>query len=333
MTETMVPEGPTPGSSRRRLADGARAVWRAAIADKVASGRLRNLDWPHGLDAVTAAALLMCGVAALLALLSGPLRAGSELLVPNSLTSSTPVGVVWLVTFLLVFALAVFALAALHGPWWLKILGFGVSAVMLGLWGVTGTSQAGPLAPVLAGSLVLILLVFWILRGRRPFAWWEFPVLLGLFGLGLGVAVATMSRNAETLGFQFTPLMLDQTASVLTFLVLPAALVAGVRRRRDHGRSYGRRGSAGAAPVPATVAVRPAGVARDPAVDPDRRAARRARPGAGGLAGPRARPGHRGCVRAPHLGAGQDRPLDQGSGGRRSCPITSPGSASRSGWP
>ena len=135
-------------------------MWRAAIADQVASGRLRNLKWPYGLDAVAAAALFMCGVAALLALLSGPLRAGSELLVPNSLTSSTPVGVVWLVTFLLVFALAVFALAALHGPWWLKILGFGVSAVMLGLWGVTGTSQSGPLAPVLAGSLVLILLGF-----------------------------------------------------------------------------------------------------------------------------------------------------------------------------
>ena len=53
-------------------------------------------------------------------------------------------------------------------------------------------------------------------------------MLLGLFGLGLGVAVAAMRRNAEMLGFQFTPLVLDQTASVLTFLVLPAALAAGV---------------------------------------------------------------------------------------------------------
>ncbi len=221
---TLAPKSP----GARSFAVAGRAVWRAAVADKVASGRLRNVGWPYGLTAVAGLVLVMCGVAALLALSSGPLRASSDLVVPNSLTSSTPVGVVWLITFLLVVAVAVFALAALHGPWWLKILGFAVSACMLGLWGVSGASGSGLVAPLLAGGLLLVLLVFWIVRGRRAFAWWEFPVLLGLFGLGVGVSVAVLSRNAESLGFQFTPLLLDQTASVLTFLVLPAALVAGV---------------------------------------------------------------------------------------------------------
>ena len=215
----MRPEPPRPSRSSRIAAAG-RDVWRAAVGEKVAAGRLRDLNWPYGLNAVVALVLVMCGVAAGLALLSGPLRASSELLIPNQLSSSTPVGVVWLVTFLVVVGLTVFAQAALHGPWWLKVLGVAVGASLLMIWGVTGGVGATLLAPALAAALSVGLLVFWIVRGRRPFAWWEFPVLLGLFGVGIGVPVAVLSRSGENLGFQFTPLLLQQAASFLAYLVL-----------------------------------------------------------------------------------------------------------------
>ncbi len=222
------------GREPRRRAEvvaAGRAVWRTAVADKIARGRLRDIDWPYGLNAVVGLALVMCGVAAVLALLSGPLRAGSDLLVPNSLVSSTPVGLTWLVTFLVVVALSVFSLAALHGPWWLKVLGFVVGAGLLAVWAVSGGTGTGRLAPIVppivGGLLIVILLVFWIVRGRRSFAWWEFPVLLGVFGTGIAVTLGTLSLNARNLGFEITPLLLEQTASLLAFLVLPAALVAG----------------------------------------------------------------------------------------------------------
>ena len=185
------------------------------------------MDWPHGLDAVVALTLVLCVVSALIALVSGPLRRSSVLLVQAQAGISTPVGMVWLIAFLVVVALALFTLAAMHGPWWLKILGFFVGSAMLGIWGVTGTAGSGVVPTALTGVAILGLIAFWVFRGRRAFAWWEFPILLGLYAVPMGAAVAALSSNAENFGFEFAPLLVEQTASVLGFLVLPAALTAG----------------------------------------------------------------------------------------------------------
>jgi hypothetical protein len=211
---------------RAGLASGLRAVWRAAVADKVSSGRLRNVDWPYGLGAVVALAMFLGVAAAVLALVSGPLRGQSDLVVPGTLHNSTPSGLVWLLTFLVVAAVAIFSVAALHGPWWLKLLGFGTGAVFVAMWGVTGGIGLRG-GPILAGGLILLLLALWIWRGRRPFAWWEFPVVLAIYGVGIGVTVGSLSVNARDFGFEFTPVLLSQMAGTLAFLVLPAALVAG----------------------------------------------------------------------------------------------------------
>ena len=230
MTEApKVQDRPPPARPRRfsRLANNVRTIAQAAVGDKVSAGRLRNVGWPYGLEAVVALVLLLSCVAALLALLSGPLRRGSVLIIATQGGSSTPVGLVWLIAFLVVVALALFTLAAMHGPWWLKILGFFVGAMLLAVWGVTGAAGTSLLPTALAGAAILGLIAFWIARGRRSMAWWEFPLLLGLYALPVGAVMAVMSANAENFGFEFALLLVEQTASLLGFLVLPAALVAG----------------------------------------------------------------------------------------------------------
>ena len=73
---------------------------------------------------------------------------------------------------------------------------------------------------------MVALVVFAIVRWRRRFAWWEFGDRLGpgrgRDGGGLGSA-----REAQRFGFQVTVQLLQQTAALLGFLALPAAMVAG----------------------------------------------------------------------------------------------------------
>ena len=143
----MRPEPPRPSRSSRIAAAG-RDVWRAAVGEKVAAGRLRDLNWPYGLNAVGGSRPgdVRRGRRARVAV-----RAAARIVraadTRTRLSSSTPVGLVWLVTFLVVVGLTVFAQAALHGPWWLKVLGVAVGASLLMIWGVTGGVGGHPAGP------------------------------------------------------------------------------------------------------------------------------------------------------------------------------------------
>ena len=69
--------------------------------------------------------------------------------------------------------------------------------------------------------------MLWVTRRRRGLSWWEFPLVLGLLGLVLGLCLHAFAGSDRLLGYRFTPFFLDQTLSLLTFLVLPAAFAAG----------------------------------------------------------------------------------------------------------
>src|SRR4051812_1613986 len=107
------------GGRADRLSRAVRSVLDQAVLAKIRAGRLRDVSWPYGLRAVVAVGSTLFVFTGLLALLSGPIRGWSSLTVPNSLTSSVPDDVVWLLVFLLAFCLALFTTAASHGPWWL----------------------------------------------------------------------------------------------------------------------------------------------------------------------------------------------------------------------
>lgn len=212
-----------------RLAQFGRAFLRDVIVTPVRSGRLRDGGgWPYGLSAVVAVAVALYVGAVVLVLTSSHWRSEGVLGVPSTLSASIPRALVWVLILLLVFSLALFESAALRGPWWLKTLGAIMTALVMGVWGLRGSTIAGaPWAPFPVGMLIIGVVVFVVVRARKPYAWWEFPVLFTAIGASVGIGLGVLGAGATSLGFDFAPVLLQQTMTLLVFLVLPAALSAG----------------------------------------------------------------------------------------------------------
>ncbi len=212
----------------RRPGAAVRSVLDQAVLAKVRDGRLRDDSWPYGLRAVVVVGVALCAVATLLALFAAPIRGWSDLSVPNSLTSSVPDALIWLLVFLLAFCLALLTTAAIHGPWWLSVLGLLSVGLLLGAWSIaTSTTRGVVLAAGLPLLVMAAMIVLLVTRRRRGLAWWEFPLVLGLIGLVLTLCLHAFAASDRLLGFRFAPIFVDQTLSLLTFLVLPAAFAAG----------------------------------------------------------------------------------------------------------
>lgn len=202
---------------------------RDVVIEPVRSGRLRDGGgWPYGLAAVVTLALVLCLGAVVLVLTSSLWRAGGVLALSTTAGASVPRSLVWVLLFLLVFALALFESAALRGPWWLKTLGALVTILVMGLWGLRGSVLGGiSLAPFGVGLLILGVLVLVVVRARRPYAWWEFPVLFAAIGGSAALGLGVLRDGAISLGFDFSPALLQLTMTLLAYLVLPAGLAAG----------------------------------------------------------------------------------------------------------
>lgn len=212
----------------RRARAFAASLWRGTVVQRVHDGRLRDLDWPYGLKAVVITGSAVYGLGVLLVIFSATARAASPLVVPATLTASIPSGLVWLLIFMIIFALALFESAALHGPWWLKTLGLLITGLVMGFWGVIGGTAGGlSILRLFVVALVVAAVVFGVVRGRRAYAWWEFPTILGLIGTAVTVGLVGLGGNARRLGFEFAPVLLQQTVTVLGFVAIPAALAAG----------------------------------------------------------------------------------------------------------
>ena len=207
-----------------RLAGFGRALLRQTVTDPVAQGRLRDDGWPYGLRAVVIASYAVFGLAGLLVVVSGAIRANSPLIITGTSVIGLPAVAVWPMVVLLSFGLALLAVATRLGPWWLTLLGLLLTLLAMGSWSLRTTDSYGWLAVavvVLVGQLVLVLV-----RWRRRFAWWELAVSWGLVGASMTVGVV-QSRTGQRFGFDLNPLLLQQTTATLGNLALPAALVAG----------------------------------------------------------------------------------------------------------
>jgi hypothetical protein len=158
--------------------------------------------------------------------LSGPIRRQSNLIVSTT-GLGLPDQMIWPLVVLLSFGVACCVSAALHGPWWLKLLGLLFAQMVIGTWSLRRGSLAGWAGwPWIAGALMTGVIILVILRWRRRFAWWEFAAFWALIGLGMAVGVAE-ARYAKAFGTDFNALNLQQTAAFLGYLVLPAAALAG----------------------------------------------------------------------------------------------------------
>jgi hypothetical protein len=201
------------------------------LRDPVRQGRLRNVDrrWPVGLGAIVATAYLAYGVGMAIVIFSSPIRETAELSISSSSSASMPRSYVWLLLVLVVLALALFQTSAMHASWWLRVVGLIASVVVTATWSLRGTSLAGGLVETVVSALLMIaLVVFTLVRGRRPFAWWEFPVVLLLLGTPVVLGVELMNRTSRPLGFDFVPVYLGSTMTMLAPAALPAAVAAGL---------------------------------------------------------------------------------------------------------
>jgi hypothetical protein len=205
-------------------------IVRRVAVDPVRSGRLRDVGWPPGLRAVVAGALAVYLAGVVVVLFARPLRATSgTLTVVDAYTVGLPRGLVAVLVLLVVVALALFVTAALHGPWWLRVLALLTAEALLGVWGLRPVGRLFSPVPVGLSAVAMVgLLVVVLVRARRPYAWGEFCAVLGLLGLGIGAALVGLSNGALTLGFDLAPSYLLQTVQLLTVIATPAALAAGV---------------------------------------------------------------------------------------------------------
>ena len=202
-------------------------VLRQTLADPVAAGRLRNLEWPYGLSALVVAAYGMFVLAGLTVVGSGLIRREGTLIISGAQPVGLPSMAVGPMVVLLSFGTAACVTAALHGPWWLKVLGLLFGLMITGIWTLRNPGLSGGSGWLVAGVTVLVIMVvFVILRWRRRFAWWEFAVLWVLVGAAMVIGVGG-ARESKRFGFEPTAQLLQVTVSMLGYLALPAAILAG----------------------------------------------------------------------------------------------------------
>jgi hypothetical protein len=218
----LAPSGPS------RLIRFVAALYRQTLVDPIEHGRLREVVWPYGLRAIVLVGYLIFTIAGLTVIYSGLIREHSTLIVfAFGSGLGLPERAVWPLGLFLSFGVAALLAAALHGPWWLKLLGLLFTLMVMGTWSLRSPSLAGWAGwPILAASLMLAIVVFVIVRWRRSFAWWEFAAMWALIGLTMIIGLAE-TREAKVFGADFNPLNLQRTASFLGYLALPAATLAG----------------------------------------------------------------------------------------------------------
>lgn len=218
--------GPTPVPTTQfpRLRQFGRSVLRQTVLLPIEEGRLRDRGWPDGLRALVTLGYAAFAAAALLVVVSGAVRTHAGLVLAGT-ALGLPQPAVWALVTLFSFCLSLLLVAALRSPWWLRLLALLVVLCVVAGWAVRTPGTAGsPLWPVLLVLLGLIVLVG--VRSRRAFAWWEPAVVWALVGSGLVLGVVE-NRYSLAFGVDQVPLVLRYTASVLGYLVLPTAVVAG----------------------------------------------------------------------------------------------------------
>jgi hypothetical protein len=197
------------------------------IVDPVRNGRVRDVDWPLGLRPVVAVALVGYVVAALLVLLSGPLREWVPLSAQSgTITLTLPRALVWIVLALTALSTTLAASGALHArPWFRWLTTWFVVIVML--FTSVPDLQDVPVSRILTTVACVALIVFVGLRGGRGFRWWEFVVIAGLIWGPLIVTASVLTAVNRVAGFDFIPLLLSLMLSSLGQLAIPAGLAAG----------------------------------------------------------------------------------------------------------
>ncbi|QEO09195.1 hypothetical protein [Protaetiibacter larvae] len=197
------------------------------VIDQVRDGRLRDLGWPLGLRPVVTVGVVGYVVAALLVLLSGPLREWIPLASQSGAVIFTlPRAIVWLLLALTALSMTLAACGALHARAWFRWLTVGLVIVVL-LFTTLPDQHELPLSRIVTILASVGLIVFVAIRGGRGFRWWEFAVVGALVWGPLVVTAGVLTAINRPFGFDFLPILLSLMLSSLGQLAVPAAIAAG----------------------------------------------------------------------------------------------------------
>lgn len=218
----------TPAGARAaRLVPFVRGVVDQTVVRPVRDGRIRETGWPYGLRAVVALAYLAFAFAGVLVVASGAIRRSSVLDPGGNGGVGLPDPAVWMLATLFSFGLSLLLTAGLRSPWWLRVLTLLVVLAALAAWALRTPGTSGsPWWPLLVLALLAALVVLVVVRSRRPFAWWELGAIWAISGACL-VAGLVENRYSIDFGSDQVPVLLQYLASILGYLVLPTAMVAG----------------------------------------------------------------------------------------------------------
>lgn len=209
--------------------------WRGLVVEPIRRGRLRDTNWPVGLAPIVTVGVVAFCFAVLIILASPTIRELAPLTVSVSSTVlSLPRFLLMTIIWLVILSLAMLQTAVIHTRLRTTVVVTTVSSLavlFIGAldFGVDGEGgfalTAGKVASV-GAVLGVVLLV--ALRRRGRFAWWEFPLVLGIIGGAAVIALGGSAAASAPFGIDFAPTAASLVMTSIGLLAVPAALAAGV---------------------------------------------------------------------------------------------------------
>jgi hypothetical protein len=213
---------------RRPTAQVWRAVRRAlevTFVEPVEEGRPVPSSWPAGLPTVGWATLGLVVALSTVAAFSSVLRVYSPFVSSTSTDRSMPTLVLPVFILVVVWTLGLAHCAMIRLAWYLKIPALFVAITAMVQVGLFAVTELRLLALTVLPYLVVVVLV--LARRRRPYTWWEFPLITSLLAVSW-VSPFLLSTSAQLLGVDLRLIQLESSIESFSPLAMPALVAAGV---------------------------------------------------------------------------------------------------------
>ncbi len=219
----------------RRIGAGIGRFWRGLISEPITRGRLRDTGWPRGLAPVVVVGVVAFCFAVLLIVAAPLIRELLPLTVSVASTVlSLPRLMLTTIFWLVILSVALMQTAAIHTRGRTTIALTTMASLALLFIGSLdfGVDGAGGFAltagKVTSALAVLSIVALVVTRRRARFAWWEFPLVLGIMGFSAVVALGRSAAESAPFGIDFAPTAASLVMTSIGLLAVPAALAAGV---------------------------------------------------------------------------------------------------------
>ncbi len=218
-------ENPEAEPRTRPVLRAVRRAYEVTFAEPVADGRPIPSQWPAGLGVVGGITAAMIALLAAVAAFSGVLRAGFPFIASTISDRSIPEVLMPAFILMVGWTLGLLHCALIRVAWYIKLPA--VIAVVSGLSSLGLFSSGRPLIIGSAVAAYLAVIVIMVARRRRPYAWWEFPLVTTLVGGAWMVMVlGPGSGTLVTADLRFAGI--EQALEAFGQFAMPALVAAGV---------------------------------------------------------------------------------------------------------